>query len=756
MVRQNTAKQRTGASPLLKFVKSISDADNARLSSWADFLQRKGVEVEEAKGSHFDLWIDQLRLAGASPGAIDDHRRVVHNLYGFLRRRGVPISLDMWNATNASPTAGSSNGTSAKAASPAVTPRLQLVGGTSTAPAKGPKTSQAVVLMPAAPRRRSAPRSAAPVRDSRLPASYRKKLDWFLATIDTPSTRSNYHTALEQWLLFLAQKGIPVERAGTRARNSWKTELRRRGKNEETRKRYVKYVGSFDNWRLYGTTIATRTRRPSTAEVAAPQSDQGLLEQFFGTIPNLSTRQGHRTAFSQWSEFLAERGETIEHPGPESLESWKAELRSRDKKPKTADTYARYVAAFYDWRRENSSIVAVVPSVMAARRLTRSRPSPLSSNRQPEQPATGGAPDARDEALREVFLGTVLPEPAPLEPAPSSPGTNGKVEASSVVTAEPHALRIPPEALDSLVAKVDVLTTASSAHERRLDTLNAKLAALPAPPAQELVSKRDLEELVARQSKLERWLDDLNAKLAALPAQGLASKLELEYQWEAANAALADKLKQLEALVNHEQADQAEQVAWAQKMNEIAKQVKATLYQRADAATKEVLASQPQAGSSCVEEIELLINGCFKGLETSNADIIEGAAKLDKAPRGRVWADKLHKALLALDSYAQSNFPGDFKAFCKAIPPGHNIVPTTWVASHEPDATVNNGRYREERTFPVPPAVARSGRLFMPEHISLDNGGIAPRLHYYDDRRGQTHKVHIGYIGPHLLSRDTA
>lgn len=813
MVRQNTAKQWGGVDPPPQFVKSLSDADKARLSSWTDFLQHKGIALEEANGSHFDLWIGQLRLAGVSPGAIDDHRAVVRNLYGFLRHRGVPISLDIWNATNASPTAGSSSSTSTKAASPSATPRLQLVGGKSTTPARGHKTTQAVVPRPVALRRSSAPRFAVPTRDSKLPASYSKKLDRFLATIDTPSTRNNYHTVLEQWLLFLARKGIPVERTGARARNSWKAELRRRNKNEGTRERYIKYVVSFDNWRLYGTTIATKKRRPQTAEVAAPQNDQELLEQFFGAIPNLNTSQGYRTALGQWSEFLAERGETIEHPGPESLESWKAELLSRGKKSKTVYHYTKYVSDFYDWCRKNSSIVAVVPSVIAERRLASSLP-------------ISGTPDARDAALQAAFISSltspsqakhyrsallnwsrflddrhvgtltvgkrqhlidawatdmrgrgftsntvtryitavtafyswseevvvtpavqpgpvprgslppepVLPELAPPEPAASSPGTNGKVEASSVVTAEPHAPLISPEALESLIAKVGVLATASSAHERRLDALNTKLAALPAAPAQEPASKRELEELTSRQSKLELRWETVNTALAAL----------------------ADRVTQLRTLTNGEQVSRAEQAAWAKEMGEMAKQVKAMLYQRADAATKEILASQPQAGSSCVEEIELLINGCFKGLETSNADIIEGAAKLDKAPQGRAWADKLHKALLALDSYAQSKFDGDFKSFCEAMPPGHNIVPTTWVARHEPAATANAERSREERTFPVPSSMAQSGRLFMPEHVILGNGGIGPRLHYYDDRRGQTHKVQIGYIGPHLLSRDTA
>lgn len=901
MAQRGTAvKQRIGANNLPKFISSLPLADKARLSSWTDFLQGKGIEVEDANGRHFDLWIDQLRLSGVSPGIIDDHRRVVRNFYAFLRRRGVAVSLSMWNATNTPPTPGSSNGASAEAPSSVATPRLQLVGGTSTAPANGPKASRATpsardqellrrfldtikvpgtrdnhraaleqwsrflaergrsledpgpwslrswkahlqkkgrkpgtiavysrhvdafnlwrkggAAVAAKPRRLSTAKSAAPARDRKLPASYRKQLDWFLATIDTPSTRGNYQSVLEQWLAFLVGKKISIEHAGTRARSSWRAELRRRGKKKQTIDRYVQQVGSFEDWRRHGVTIATRKRRPSADSpqeigLLSPRDTRRLVERFLGTIPNLSTRQGHRAALGQWSKFLAERGETIEHPGPESLESWKAELLSRGKKSKTVYHYTRYVAVFYDWLHEDDTITTVVPGPLSS-------DGQLEPPKQPGRSSTGGTPDARDRALREAFLGTitspskaehyksalsrwsrflddrhagastaqergrlieawagdmrgmgftsdtvtryttavaafyswaeeaaaslpavlpepprvgpVLPEPAPLETAPL--GTDGEVEAPSVATSEPPASFVSPEALDSLIAKVDVLTTASNAHERRLAALDAKLAALPVAPAQEPASRRDLEELASRQSRLEA-------------------------QWEAANTRLADQAQQLSVLIDHERAGRTEQLAWAKEMGEIARQVKATLYQSADAATKEVLTSQPQAGSSCVEEMELLIDGCFRGLETSNADIIDGAAKLDKAPQGRAWADKLHKALLALDSYAQSNFAGDFKSFCEAMPPGHNVVPVTWVARHEPAATVNGGRSREERTFPVPSAVAQSGRLFMPEHISLGNGGIGPRLHYYDDRKGRTHKVHIGYVGPHLLSRDTA
>ena len=35
-------------------------------------------------------------------------------------------------------------------------------------------------------------------------------------------------------------------------------------------------------------------------------------------------------------------------------------------------------------------------------------------------------------------------------------------------------------------------------------------------------------------------------------------------------------------------------------------------------------------------------------------------------------------------------------------------------------------------------------------HIRISQGESSPRLHFLDDTRDKTGKIHIGYIGPHL------
>jgi len=67
--------------------------------------------------------------------------------------------------------------------------------------------------------------------------------------------------------------------------------------------------------------------------------------------------------------------------------------------------------------------------------------------------------------------------------------------------------------------------------------------------------------------------------------------------------------------------------------------------------------------------------------------------------------------------------------------------------------TLNNPRFRRLRMLPVSKAVDDSGYVLMQEHIRVERGGSpSPRIHYYDDTRGATRKVHIGWLGPHLDS----
>jgi hypothetical protein len=41
----------------------------------------------------------------------------------------------------------------------------------------------------------------------------------------------------------------------------------------------------------------------------------------------------------------------------------------------------------------------------------------------------------------------------------------------------------------------------------------------------------------------------------------------------------------------------------------------------------------------------------------------------------------------------------------------------------------------------------------MEEHIKIEQGGSpCPRIHFYDDTRGSTGRIHVGWFGDHLDS----
>ncbi len=73
----------------------------------------------------------------------------------------------------------------------------------------------------------------------------------------------------------------------------------------------------------------------------------------------------------------------------------------------------------------------------------------------------------------------------------------------------------------------------------------------------------------------------------------------------------------------------------------------------------------------------------------------------------------------------------------------------------ESETVRNNKKMCKERTFPVPVEVDPRGEIEMLAHFKTSHRDTNdPRMHYYADTR-YTHKVYIGYIGPHLTNTKT-
>ncbi len=138
-----------------------------------------------------------------------------------------------------------------------------------------------------------------------------------------------------------------------------------------------------------------------------------------------------------------------------------------------------------------------------------------------------------------------------------------------------------------------------------------------------------------------------------------------------------------------------------------------------------------------------------------HVDVIKGARELDEHA-DESWARKAWLSLRALQEYAEAKAAGDidcdFKTCCEQSATDV-VVPAGWVARTETKQTMASQRFRELRRLPVSPDVDPSGRVVMEEHSKIEMGGTpCPRIHYYDDTRGSTGRIHVGWFGDHLDS----
>lgn len=135
-------------------------------------------------------------------------------------------------------------------------------------------------------------------------------------------------------------------------------------------------------------------------------------------------------------------------------------------------------------------------------------------------------------------------------------------------------------------------------------------------------------------------------------------------------------------------------------------------------------------------------------------NVDRGVRTLDSGGAGPAVA--VWEALEALEAYAQfkadAGFAGDFLAYCESAPSGASSVEPERVARHESRTVTQDTTLQRQRIFPVPAEVDPSGSVFMRDHVKLARTGSAPRLHFFDDTRGTTGKIHVGYIGPHLAT----
>lgn len=131
--------------------------------------------------------------------------------------------------------------------------------------------------------------------------------------------------------------------------------------------------------------------------------------------------------------------------------------------------------------------------------------------------------------------------------------------------------------------------------------------------------------------------------------------------------------------------------------------------------------------------------------------VAAAVATLDKANKRASRGRKVMEALTALHAYAIDPERGsDFELWCARGEHAGVQISANRVARSESQNVQQRHLMGSQRKFPVDRALDLSGRRVMLAHIRISQGESSPRLHFLDDTRGKTGKIHIGYIGPHL------
>jgi len=142
----------------------------------------------------------------------------------------------------------------------------------------------------------------------------------------------------------------------------------------------------------------------------------------------------------------------------------------------------------------------------------------------------------------------------------------------------------------------------------------------------------------------------------------------------------------------------------------------------------------------------------FKGLFVT-ADI-KVAGRLDRNPLSRDWASTAWLALVAVDTYvadkALGNFEGSLLDWVASDRNSMGLLTHRMVSYKESESTNANADAVKRRTFPVPESIDSSRTIYMEPHLKIGTKDDFPRIHFFDDTRGMTRKVIIGYFGEHL------
>lgn len=116
------------------------------------------------------------------------------------------------------------------------------------------------------------------------------------------------------------------------------------------------------------------------------------------------------------------------------------------------------------------------------------------------------------------------------------------------------------------------------------------------------------------------------------------------------------------------------------------------------------------------------------------------------------WHEKVLGGLWALNEYAKDrgDFSGNYYQWVQQGMGKDSAIGAKNVAMKDSETTAAAKSTSKARVFEIDPMVAGNSWMQMEAHLKFGTGTPnAPRIYFWDDTRGSTGKVHVGFIGPH-------
>ena len=249
-----------------------------------------------------------------------------------------------------------------------------------------------------------------------------------------------------------------------------------------------------------------------------------------------------------------------------------------------------------------------------------------------------------------------------------------------------------------------------------------------------------------RESELERREGDLEETVRLLTDR----ERELE-------ARLDELQRQFEAERDRAQAETAARLIAEQNAQAEAAALRLRL-----GATKQDQPGEPREWPQTVTSFAELVTVAREHLD--RVLIPESAERqlhlLDAAMEVELWAGEAWRGLRSLQEYAEhaEHFSGGFWEWCEHGEAEHRWPATQKkLAMSESRTVMESPALRKLREFKIATEVKSGGRVVMESHLKIVEGGgqNIPRVYFYDDAKGTTAQVHIGFIGPHRLVPNT-